>query len=283
MGQNTSTNSAITSREHLYVGQLLAWYERDNGSISLEYSGILGFIQWLLCTNLLDEHDSTIFHMPLDFDEGPAHTKLDTFTHHLYEHRNKFCAALVTWMPYSDDGVGHASLLLAGMFTHGSGIFVRWRMYDPNYPFDDTIPCDPEYARGYAAQLDAVQAGLQRTVGWYGIKLGGGGRAQIARITCNSRGGVGGHTGVTQEDMERSCLLMRHSKGICVLICLTVLTQLLDNSITINDSMRAFENYSVIDNYVCKYMHHLSESCVLSFKNSNCYRALVTYAYEDAG
>ena len=64
-----------------------------------------------------------------------------------------------------------------------------------------------------------------------------------------------------------------------MLICLTVLTQLVENAIicTVSDDkyVRAFENFSVIDNCICSYMRELSETCVRTFQ-SNCYRALVT-------
>ena len=73
----------------------------------------------------------------------------------------------------------------------------------------------------------------------------------------------------TQGDLQRSCLRMSHTKGMCMLICLTVLTQLADNAIicTVSDEkyVRAFGNFSVIDNSICSYMRELSETCLCTF------------------
>ena len=64
-----------------------------------------------------------------------------------------------------------------------------------------------------------------------------------------------------------------------MLICLSVLTQLVDNAIICNVSddqyVRAFENFPVIDNCICSYMRELSETCLRTFQ-SNCHRALLT-------
>ena len=64
-----------------------------------------------------------------------------------------------------------------------------------------------------------------------------------------------------------------------MLICLSVLTQLVYNAIICNISddtyVRAFGNFSVIDNCICSYMRELWETCLRTLQ-SNCYRALVT-------
>ena len=64
-----------------------------------------------------------------------------------------------------------------------------------------------------------------------------------------------------------------------MLICLSLLTQLVDNAIICNvpdeKYVRAFGNFSVIDNCICSQMRELSETCLRTFQ-SNCYRALVT-------
>ena len=74
--------------------------------------------------------------MPLDFRISGL-PRFDAFLAHLSnsDNRDKFCVAVVQWTPLFE---GHVSLLLAGMFTHGPGVTVRWRMYDPNFLFDYT-------------------------------------------------------------------------------------------------------------------------------------------------
>ena len=254
MGQTSS----ISQRERLHVGQLLAAYDHNK-----TYPIILAFVQWLCITS---QKPTIPFHMPLDsIDFGLP--KFDTFLEHLSnsDNRDKFCVALVLWKPLS----GHASLLLAGMFPHGRGVTVRWQMYDPHFPFDYTCH-DAVYTQVYAALLQKVEHGLQQAVAASPYK------AHVIQIACNS---CGAGLIATQGDLQRSCLRMSHTKGMCMLICLSVLTQLVDNAIICNVSddkyVRAFWNFSVIDNCICSYMLELSQTCLRTFQ-SNCYRALVT-------
>ena len=258
MGQTSS----ISHRERLHVGQLLAAYERNHPKKTPPV--ILAFIQWLCITS---KKPTTAFHMPLDFDFGL--TRFDTFLAHLSnsDNRNKFCVAVVLWEPLSE---GHVSLLLAGMFNHGFWVTVHWRMYDPNFQFDNNICHDAAYTQAYAALLQKLQHGLQQAVAASPYE------AHVAQIACNSRRAG---PNATQGDLQRSCFRMSHTKGMCMLICLSVLTQLVDNATICNVSddkyVRAFGNFSVINRCICSYMRELSETCLRTFQ-SNCYRALVT-------
>ena len=205
--------------------------------------------------------------MPLDLQISGL-PMFDTFLAHLSnsDNRDKFCVAVVLWTPLFEM---HTSLLLADMFTHRPGVTVRWRMYDPNFPFDYTCH-DAAYTQAYAALLQKVQHGLQQAVAASPYK------AHVAQIACNS---CGAGPIATQGDLQRSCLRMSHTKGMCMLICLSVLTQLVENAVIWNVSddkyVRAFGNFSVIDNCICSYMRELSKTCLRTFQ-SNCYRALVT-------
>ena len=258
MGQTSS----ISHSERLHVGQLLAVYERNDHNKT--YPVILAFAQWLCITS---ERPTIAFHMPLDFQISGL-PMFDTFLAHLSnsDNRDKFCVAVVPWTPLFE---GHTSLLLAGMFTRGPGVTVRWRLYDPNFPFDYTCH-DAVYTQAYAALLQKVQHGLRQAVAASPYK------ARVIQIACNSRGAG---PIATQGDLQRSCLRMSHTKGMCMLICLSVLTQLVDNAIICNVSedkyVRALGNFSVIDNCICSYMCELSQTCLRTFQ-SNCYRALVT-------
>ena len=233
MGQTSS----ISHRERLHVGQLLAAYERNDHNKT--YPVILAFVQWFCITS---KKPTIAFHMPLDFRISGL-PRFDTFLAHLSnsDNRDKFCVAVVQWTPLFE---GHVSLLLAGMFTHRPGATVRWRMYDPNYPFDYTCH-DAAYTQAYAALLQKVQHGLQQAVAASPYK------AHVAQIACNLRG-----AGLiaTQGDLQRSCLRMSDTKGMCMLICLSVLTQLVDNAIICNVSddkyVRAFGHFSFIDNCI---------------------------------
>ena len=262
MGQTSS----ISHRERLHVGQLLAAYERNDRNKT--YPVILAFIQWLCITS---KKPTIAFHMPLDFDTFDTF-RFDTFLAHLSnsDNRNKFCVAVVLWKPVSE---AHVSLLLAGMFNHGFGPSVRWRMYDPNFPFDNLTCHDAAYTQAYAALLQKVQHGLQRAAAASPYEALNG---HVIQIACNSRGAG---PNATQGDLQRSCLRMSHTKGMCMLICLSVLTQLVDDALIcdVSDDMyvRAFGNFSVINNCICSYMRELSETCLRTFQ-SNCYRALVT-------
>ena len=240
MGQTSS----ISRRKRLHVGQLLAAYERNDHNKT--YPVILAFIQWLCITS---EKPTIAFHMPLDFQISGLLANLDN--------RYKFCVAVVLWTPLLE---GHTSLLLADMFTHGPGVTVRWKMYDPNFPFDYTCH-DAVYTQAYAALLQKVQHGLQQAVAASPYK------AHVIQIACNSRGAG---PIATQGDLQRSCLRMSHTKGMCMLICLSVLTQLVDNAIICNVSddnyVRAFGNFSVIDNCICSHMRELSQTCLRTFQ-----------------
>ena len=257
MGQTSS----ISHRERLHVGQLLAAYKRNDHN--KRYPLILSFVLWLCMTS---KKPTIAFHMTLNFQISGL-PMFDTFLGHLSnsDNRDKFCVAVVLWKPLSE---GHASLLLAGMFTHGPGATVRWGMYDPNFPFDYTCH-DAAYTQAYAALLQKVQHRLQQAVAALPYE------AHVAQIACNSRGAG---LNATQGDLQRSCLRMSHTKGMCMLICLSVLTQLVDNAIICNVSedkyVRALRNFSVIDNCICSYMRELSETCLRTFQ-SNCHRALV--------
>ena len=260
--KNMGQTSSISHHERLHVGQLLAVYERNDRNKT--YPVILAFIQWLC---IISKKPTIAFHMPLDFLNFGL-TRFDTFLAHLSnsDNRNKFCVAVVLWKPLSE---GHASLLLAGMFNHGLGVTVPWRMSDPNFPFDN-ICHDAAYTKAYAALLQKVQHGLQQAVAASPYE------PTVAQIACNSRR-AGPNAGLG--DLQRSCLRMSHTKCMCMLICLSVLTQLVDNAIICNVSddkyVLAFGNFSVIDNCICSYMRELSETCLRTFQ-SNCYRALVT-------
>ena len=146
--------------------------------------------------------------MPLHFLNFEF-VRFDTFLAHLSnsDNRNKFCVAVALWK--AQEAEAHVSLLLAGMFNHGFGPTVRWRMYDPNFPFDN-ICHDATYTQAYAALLQKVQHRLQQAAAALPYEALNG---HVIQIACNSRGAG---PNATQGDLQRSGFRMSHTHFLSV-------------------------------------------------------------------